>query len=1162
MYVIRKIRMYGFKSFPKETTIELSPGLTGIVGPNGCGKSNITDAILWVMGEQSFKNLRGGAMEDVVFNGSDKLAPMGMAEVELRIENLEPAEGEDRFLTIERKYFREGDGQYRLNGKRVRRKDIQERLLEIGLGSKSYSIIEQGRISTLINARPEERRFMIEEAAGILKYKMKKKEAESKIRLTQENLERVEDIIAEVKRNLNSLRQQAARARQFKTIQDDYRQQKGALLAHRVHEQDVRIRETEKEKGNIQDRFAGLAAARADMESRMEEQKTRILQKEHEVSVLNRDYFDRKLKSERLESEISHSEAKLRELVERLDGYDAVFQQMDQELKTLAESRKSELRNSELVQEDLENLEARRTEMEQRLEQLKTELATRDEAYQDADRQLKEVERSCNATSSEHAFARKQIRELGADIEAKQGILDDIRNQVSGIAERIKSREEQLIELEDRLDDLKRKEDESQKAVGKRKQTIQDRQDRVREIEIEIGSLESHMDSMQRFLDNREGFSDAVKSLMTEHEELIAGVLGDFIETDGKMDTAMESFFSRFYQVLVPRDRTAFEKLLKLTHKRKINGVAILSPDKTPSRTTSSEGLMGHLNWKCPLPENIQSYLGRVEVVKNREEGENKGTSYLTRDGDYFLAETGIYFVGGRDEHGFFSIKTGLRESETRLEEQRSLRNKETAALEKEKARLQKEEDKLAGIRQQREDVRLEMSSIKATLESERGLLVSKEADTERIGEEVREKRARVSELKTGAVELEQKLADLEGKTEDLIHERRERMQSLDKARVDMEYASEEFSDLKILFEKRQSTLQSIQRELEFLERREAEIRENLEQTKRNRELDKENRNVLEKHIARTREQADTVVDEYRSIDAVLTEKKQELDGQRRELLALEQKLTGHRRDESSVRDLEQQMDLKLVELRSERNHIVIQLKELFEDEIPPDPQPVEDDEALQIEVEKLERKVHAFGAVNLLAIEECREHEERFEFLKEQRKDLVASISNLTRDIREIDKTTRDLFMKAYDAISGTFEEVFSQLFGGGSGRLTLTEPDDPLETGVEIFAQPPGKKIQSITLMSGGEKALTALALLFAMFEYRISPMCVLDEVDAPLDEANVIQLGQFVRRYRDRVQFVIVTHNKTTMEMVDYLYGVTMEEPGCSKIVSVRLDERASS
>ncbi len=1161
MYVIRKLRLFGFKSFPRETVIEFSPGLTGIVGPNGCGKSNIADAILWVMGEQSVKNLRGGVMEDVVFNGSDKLAPMGMAEVELKIENLNPGEGEERFLTIERKYFREGDGQYRLNGKRVRRKDIQERLFELGLGSKSYAIIEQGRVSTLINARPEDRRFMIEDAAGILKYKMKKKEAESKMRLTRENLERVEDIIAEVKRNLNSLRQQAARARQFKTLQEDLRDQKGGWLAHLAWEWEEKIRGREKERGQLQDQFAKVAAERAELESGMEEQKRLILNMENEVSSLNRDYFDRKLKSERLESEIGHSESKLKELVDRLGTYEERFQQMEDELAEIKKNWESEQRNLDLVKEDIGNLEVKREDMETRLTSFKEKLAEREKAYEAADLGLKDVEGKANTLSSELSFLKKNIREITEDVAAKKGIQEGMTGDLKDLERQIKSRQDALSELENKLTANETARLEAEDQLKAKKETLTGLADQLKQKEIDIASMENHMAAMERFLENREGFSENVRKIMEARPGLVAGVVGDFIETDGEVDAALEACFAPFYQVIVPESESAFHELVALAESEKMGGVAFLVPGSDTKKPARS-GLAAHLNWKRPVSEQLARYLSDIQLVGGVSEGRTAGGSFVTASGDYFLADTGVLTVGGAGDHGFFSIKTGIRESEEKLATAAEDRDQLKEWIGVAEATVAEHRERLQDIRDQADQLKLDSSSIRASMDSERNMMTSKQADIKRVGEEIDTKTGRMKELETRLATAEKELGTLDGKTQDLIQEKRKRQRLVEEVREELEYMMEEFSDLKILHEKRLSTVTSLEKELQFMERRAAEVQGNLEQTRRNREVDGENKTVLSTHIERTREKADQVVDEYRSIDTVLTEKKQALEGQRRELMVLENKLNSFRKQENQIREGEQEIQLKLVESRTEQGHVFQQLDELMGGEPRPEIVEADDPAALKEKVEKLDRRMQQFGAVNLLAIEECAEHEERHEFLTVQRADLVKSMNNLTRDIREIDKTTRDLFEKAFSAISVTFTEIFTRLFGGGSANLTLTDPEDPLETGVEIFAQPPGKKIQSITLMSGGEKALTALALLFAIFEYRISPLCVLDEVDAPLDEANVIQLGQFLRRYRDQVQFVVVTHNKTTMEMVDFLYGVTMEEPGCSKMVSVRLDERSAT
>ena len=1160
MYVIRKLRLFGFKSFPKETVIHFSPGITGIVGPNGCGKSNIADAILWVMGEQSFKNLRGGAMEDVVFNGSDKLAPMGMAEVELQLENLNPGEGEERLVTIQRQYFREGDGKYRLNGKRVRLKDIQEFLLEIGLGSKSYAIIEQGRVSNLINARPEELRTMIEEAAGILKYKMKKKEAVGKIRLTEENLERVEDIIAEVKRGLNSLRQQAGRARQYKVIQDELREKKECYLGHLGFQFQQELDGFRGRKGKLQDKFAAMAAERGRMEAKLEGQKKKILEGEEAAAGLNRTYFEKKLQSERLEAEISHIQGKLQELETRLAGYGEQFTRIEKEMGESDETAKREKRNLELASEDLANLNVKNEEMQNALERMRAALVDCEAAFRGADRELKESEGLHFTLSSEISFTRKSIEELDVDIKGKQGVVDAISGETTEISNRIKEKEAEIERLSEQIDLMDREKEDIDGAVAGRKQGLEKGKEELRGLEIEIGTLEKHMESMSRFLEQREGFSENVKKLMEEKPDLIAGVLGDFIETDGKIDAALEPFFSGFYQVLVPRSGDGLKELVAFVREQDLNGVAFLVPENS-RKGVAGKGLMSHLKWKEPVSSRISDYLSAVNVAGDVSEGMSGDGSFMTEEGDFFLAETGILHIGHKDEHGFFSIKTGLRESEGKRKAFQKKRDKMAGEAEALAGALEALTHRREDIQGRQESLKLELSASISSLESARQMLASKDADTRRIEEEISARSKKLEELKKRLNEAGKEISSLEEKITARMDIRRRREQELGMLREKLEDHQEAFTELKLLHEKRAATTASIEKELKFLEIRRGELEELMEQTLKSRELDRENRDSLQKRLEIARKDADFAVDEYRKIDTVLSDKKQELEGERRTLALFEEELKEQRLKENSHRDKEQELELKMVEIQGEFNRILSQLDELLQGEPRPELLAVENPESLKAGVEKLEKRLTGFGVVNLLAIEECAQQEERFKYLTEQREDLVKSITNLTRDIKEIDSTTRELFMKAYDAINATFSGVFQHLFGGGNASLSLTDPADPMETGVDIFAQPPGKKIQNISLMSGGEKAQTALALLFAMFEYRTSPLCVLDEVDAPLDEANVIQLGQFLRRYRDNVQFVMMTHNKTTMEMVDSLYGVTMEEPGCSKMLSVRLEDPAT-
>jgi chromosome segregation protein len=1153
MFIIKSLKLYGFKSFPKETRIKLARGVTAIVGPNGSGKSNISDALLWVMGEQSVKSLRGDSMEDIVFNGSDKLAPMGMASVELKIENTNPKKDEEKIITIERKYFRTGEGEYRLNGKRVRRKDIQEFLLEIGLGSKSYSIIEQGKIGVILSSKAEDRRYLIEDAAGILKYKMKKKEAQGKIRLTNENLERVEDIIAEVKRNLNSLRQQASRAKQFKKIQEELISHKYKLFAHKGAKLKESLSKLEKEKAVMENDNAALLAEIAKAQHLVEAAKTEILNKEQEISILSREFFDKKIKSERLEAELLHGENKLKDLKKLINEYEETVNKLEGEIKELEKTKINEEKNYSLAKDDIEHIAERKEEFQEKYEQLKTITLEKEQEFTEVDRNLKKLENYQLELNGKYQALNNLIKHYIDETENKKRQKSELEKEINSFLTTIEEREALLLQTKDKLEGLQHIFDEKSEFLAETEKLLKNSKDNFNQIQIEKQTLQNNIAQMESFITGREGFSENVKKLFEEKKELIEGVVGDFIETDGVHDAALEPFISNYYQIIVPKSFEALKQLVEYCKYKKINGVSFLNIEK--DKKVTKEGVLKHLTLVKNNFGNFANYLSQIKIVPTLEEGFENNCSFITLSGDYFVKDSGIVSVGERDEHGFLSIKTAIKKGKKELVSIEKREKAEWDKIEQLEIKVENAKESLNSIKDEIDKCKLEISSIEAAIEGSSSHLKHRKAEKNKLTVEIEAKEQQLAKLNNDKEEMADRLNRNDAEIERLMLQREEKNTNLEETKEMLEQVFEELSELKLLYEKRISTVNGIEKELQFIERRLIELHSGLKKAEEGKENDLLTKEKLEKELQEKRKEANRIVEKYREIDKILESKKLALTKIRQQLEKHEKEVMLLKRQENEKLATTQKLELQIYELNSALKHLNEKADELtFEKELVFEQ--AENFKELEEKVDKLEKRAANFGIVNLLAIKECEEQEERYEFLTAQREDLLQSIKNLNKDIKEIDETTMKLFKEAFDFVNEKFSDIFVKLFGGGKAKLQLNNPDDLLETGIDIFAQPPGKKIQNITLMSGGEKALTALALLFAIFEYRIAPLCVLDEVDAPLDEANVIQFGHFLKQYRENVQFIIITHNKTTMEMVDSIYGVTMEEPGCSKLISVKL------
>lgn len=1155
MYVVKSLKIHGFKTFPRETVIDFSRGITAITGPNGSGKSNIAEALIWVMGEQAPSAFRSGQMEDVIFAGTDKLPPMGMAEVVLKFEKLNPQKGEEKYVEILRRFYREGEGEYRLNGKRVRRKDIQEFLYDIGLGSKSFAMIEQGKITQLIEAKPEERRVFIEEVAGILKYKLKKKEAESKIRLTKENLERVEDIIAEVRKNLNSLRQQAARARQFKKLQEELNAVEKKIVAHKVFITEMELKELNGEIEKIQDEIVALNTEISTLQSEIETKKSEILERENDIALLNKDFFEKKLKSERLETEIKNKSEHLVNLRKRIENYKKEIELLEKELISLNEKEKKEKQNLELAKEDLESLAVKSESLSAQVFSLKEELKEKEKEFYDIDREVKDLENESYQVSSDLNYAKKEKESVLSEINSKKQTLEKVRGEINSFKAKVETEREKISRLHSKIEELKELKDDLSFRLEELNSLITVKEKERNSLLIEIKTLENKFSQIKGFLENREGFSESVKKLIKEKSNLIEGVVGDFIEAKDTNVSFFDNFVSRFYQVIVPKDKESFEKLVEYCNEEGLKGIGILYPEEKPPLTNKNEhSLLKFLVIGDNLPEKFKGFLSSFTLEKDRE---NLKTHSVFVNGDYFFADSGIYYIGSKEEGGFLSLKAQLKDIEKKLI---SLKEKEGELKEEiESLVLQKEEllSEINRIEIDIEDLRSELNGIETEHNKNLQLSEIKEQEKIRLEGEIERLNKKDEELTFKISELTKRLETLNQKIEEIYDKKEKKSHHLNTARENLEYMQEEFNEVKLVAEKRRSVVKSIEKELEFIEQKKKEASFRIEKAKQDRENDIKTVASLEKEIENLKVEANAIVDGYRKISSILNQKKEVLEEKKKELNLLEKNVFELKKKEDELLRLKQEKEIRKAEKSVRFNNLKdYQISRFGEFKS----EATENFEELNMQFEKLSQRVENFGAINLLAIEECDEQEKRYNFLMEQKKDLEKSIKNLTRDIREIDATTKTLFTNAFDFINKKFDEIFKELFGGGKAYLKLSDEEDVLNSGVEIFAKVPGETIKRISLLSGGEKAKTSLALVFALFEYRVAPLCVLDEVDAPLDEANVLRFGKFLKRYKDRVQFIVITHNKTTMELCDYLYGVTLEEPGCSKVLSIRLEDYA--
>jgi len=1014
-------------------------------------------------------------------------------------------------------------------------------------------MIEQGRITQLIESKPEERRLFIEEVAGILKYKLKRKEAESKIKLTRENLDRVEDIILEVRKNLNSLRQQAARAKQFKKLQEELRSIEEKLIGHRIFLIEKDLQKVNHEIELLEDEITGLLTEISDLSSKMELKKSEMLERENDISLLNKDYFEKKLKSERYESEIRNRKETIETLEERIEESKKEIESLETQLLEIKEKRRKEEESLEIAKEDLVHLEEDLEEILERLRIQKNIVSEKEEGFKETDIKLKQLEQKSYVISSDRNYAKKEMDSLSREVEEKNSALKQLGEEISKLKDDIEKLRDNSLKLEQMLSNNYEIKEEHLSRREELEENINKKEAELNDLTIEMKTLENRFKQIKEFLENREGFSENVKKVIKEKAELIKGVIGDFIDVKDKSGNFFDNFISNFYQVIVPKDTESFFKLITYCRENELKGIGILFPDDNVDITQGGEKpIYNFLSITDRLPKSFKFYLEKISIENSFKSPDQTSVFF---NGDYFSGDTGIYYAGSGSESGFLFLKSQLKEIRIKMDRIKGERERLIKELETLKQAKEEMDSLIFSLETDIDNLSEKLGTIKSEMERKMNILEIRENEKNKLETQLKENIEKKSLLDLKIRELSQVLDEINGEIEKLLQKREGDVVELSHSRETLEELQDRYNELAIMLEKRRSTVKSIEKEIDFLEQKGKETLFRIEKIKGEVVNGKNEIEKLRIELSDLKVKADSMVDSYRKLSVVLNEKKELLESIKREVLSLEKSIFEKKRIVDGISSKKQEIEIKKAELQVKfddlKDYQISRFGKFKSEEI-------DDYQELQIQFEKLSSRIENFGAINLLAIEECATQEERYNFLMEQKKDLERSIKNLTGDIKEIDRTTVTLFSNAFEFINRKFDEIFKELFGGGKAYLKLSDEENLLESGVEIYAKVPGETIKRISLLSGGEKAKTALALVFALFEYRVSPLCVLDEVDAPLDEANVLRFGKFLKKYKNRVQFLIITHNKTTMELSDYIYGITMEEPGCSKVFSVKLED----
>ncbi len=1179
---IKRLDICGFKSFMDRTVFVFDEGVTGVVGPNGCGKSNVVDAIRWVMGEQSAKHLRGRSMEDVIFNGSERHAPLGMAEVSITFlndRNDVPAQYQGLSeITVTRRLFRNGDSEYLINKVACRLLDIVELFLGTGVGTKAYSIIEQGRIGLIVSAKPEDRRQLIEEAAGITKYKARRKAAERKMEFTEQNLLRVGDILGELGKRLEALDRQARKAEKYKRLKGEMREIELHLASAKWLElqalrkvasarREELAREETARGERVEALEAEIAAAREALAVRARELEERTaaaaaLEKGTALTQTNLEFYDRERagvldRQEELRGEIASIDARLavldeetaraRETLDSLSGAGGEDQARGTELAaTLEEAREAEKLAAARLEEERSGAMAILSEAAAR----KGELITIDRRRGDLIDRL--------------ARLQGEVDEL----EDESGRLERER---AALAEKAGERRQLKLELESRRSD-------ALSAQDRVRQELAEAETELIGLREELADKRSRLTSLLEIQRSYEGLDRGVRAVMThgatgeDPPEGVFGLVSDLLETDADHERAIEAVLGeRLQGVVVENHELAGELVHYLADAREGRGTFLplslrsepaLDPIDHPAFVARAVDVVRASTVPAPL---VEALLGDVAIVRDLPSALELWEAGLphtlvTLEGQV-VAPTGAVTGGDGDGPGAGLLQK-RREIAELTEVVRALENRVGLAAERHRK-----------FARHAEELERSLKDLDQTGHAEELNLVHAEKDLSKITDELQRVRARIETLARDREDLENGLAllDVEAESARGAAAQAEGERARREERIAM--LSAELSAVR----ERASELEARATELKVQAAAQAERREAAERTvaraATEREEARERRSraegaiaagearlvELEQRCGEARGNVTSLADELQAAQESLAAERAEHERQLAEVAAREEALRTERAGQkeavtaagdAAVEDRELALAIQhLVDGIAERHNLVLaqQVYDYHQRPLPP--------EGTEARLATLREQVERMGEVNLTAVEEHEELKKRHSFLAAQKDDLEQSLAALRQAIVRIDRTSKERFEETFRIVDEKFQQVFPRLFGGGKGQLQLTPGEDGREAGVDVLAQPPGKKLQSVTLMSGGEKALTAVSLIFAIFLIKPTPFCLLDEVDAPLDDANVGRYNAMVKEMSKTSQFILITHNKTTMEIADTIYGVTMEEPGVSKTVSVR-------
>lgn len=1171
---LKEIEIQGFKSFADKTKVVFDQGVTAVVGPNGSGKSNITESLRWALGESSVKSLRGGKMPDVIFAGTENRKPLNYASVLVTLDNQDGfIKDAGQEIKVERHIYRTGDSEYKIDGKKVRLRDIHDLFLDTGLGRDSFSIISQGKVEEIFNSKPEERRAIFEEAAGVLKYKTRRKETESKLQQTQDNLDRLEDIIYELDNQIKPLEKQAATARKFMDLDS---QRKGIyldVLVAQIQANKAELDLTEEELNQVQELLTSyyqkreslelenqsLKKQRQDLQAEMAKDQTSLMDLTALISDLERKLALSKLETEQVALNQQEAQARLASLDEKRN---ALIQEKEEKEANLSQLEENLAVNTKELNHLEAELVAFSDDPDQMIEQLRERFVAFLQEEADVSNQLTRIENDLENS-------RQQTQKQEEQLESLKEQLASAKSKASEQELALKSAKEKVQSLLADYQTNAKQEEEQKQAYQSQQNQLFDRLDSLKNKQAKAQSLEN-------ILKNHSNFYAGVKSVLQEKNRLggIIGAVSEHLTFDVRYQTALEIALGASSQHIIVEDEQAATKAIDFLKRNRAGRATFLPLTTIKARSisgqnqdviASSPGFLGMadelVTFDAKLEAIFKNLLATTAIFDTVEHARDAARKVryqvrmVTLDGTE-LRTGGSYAGGANRQNNSIFIKPELEQLQKEIAQEEKLLRQEEENLKLVQESLNELSQTLETIKSQGEQARIQEQGLylayqqtSQQVEELETLLKLQEQELNNLrgGDWQAEKekcQERLAVIATEKQKLESEIEEIKS-NKNVIQERYQNLQE--------KLSQERLLKTEMIGRKRYEVadIERINKELEYLDMEQDEIERLLQEKVDN--LEKVDTELLTKQETEAKSQKE-------EIQQGLIRKQFELDDIEGQLDDIASHLEQARQQNEEWIRKQTRAEATKEKITDRLRYLQGQLTEEYQisyTEAQEQANPLEDLAVAEQEVKDLEKSIRSLGPVNLDAIEQFDEVHERLEFLNSQRDDILSAKNLLLETITEMNDEVKERFKSTFEAIRESFKVTFKQMFGGGQADLILTE-GDLLTAGVEISVQPPGKKIQSLNLMSGGEKALSALALLFSIIRVKTIPFVILDEVEAALDEANVKRFGDYLNRFDKDSQFIVVTHRKGTMAAADSIYGVTMQESGVSKIVSVKLKD----